>query len=399
MGRLDERHNVGTGYVPRASAVTPDRRRSPYGSTALGPLVTDSTDGGRPRLSVAMATYNGARYLDASLESIAAQSERPVEVVICDDGSVDDTVAIVERFARTAPFPVVIRRNPQRLGHAGNFMLAASMCTGDLVAFSDQDDVWMSEKVKACVDAFSVADPPSLVVHRAELVDSDLRSLDRRWPHWTAGRRRSAECRPHYGYYGCLLCFDRQLLEVMPSSLRPCADGYESGHDEWVCFLAPLARGITLLDAALIRYRQHESNQFGAPAPGHHAEIHSRIDPDLVEARARNVQLYRDILEVARRDDSIRATPENIGRWAGAHARMVDSLRERILLYRSATAAARLRTWVRLAATGAYFDEPNGGLGWRALAKDTTVALLGCRGAERFLTPLRTRRHRRARPD
>jgi glycosyltransferase involved in cell wall biosynthesis len=81
-------------------------------------------------VSVAMATYNGAAFLDAQLASIAAQTRTPDELVVCDDGSSDGTVEIVERFARRAPFAVRLIRNEQRLGYGENFMKAARHCRG-----------------------------------------------------------------------------------------------------------------------------------------------------------------------------------------------------------------------------------------------------------------------------
>ena len=68
-------------------------------------------------VSVAMATFNGARYIRRQLDSPAAQSELPAELVVTDDGSTDGTLDVVEDFARAAPFPVSIRKNPTGLGY------------------------------------------------------------------------------------------------------------------------------------------------------------------------------------------------------------------------------------------------------------------------------------------
>ena len=71
----------------------------------------------------------------------------PHELVVCDDGSSDNTVSILQEFQKEAPFPVKIHRNPRRLGFADNFLQAASRCNGDWVAFCDQDDIWFPEKL------------------------------------------------------------------------------------------------------------------------------------------------------------------------------------------------------------------------------------------------------------
>ena len=98
-------------------------------------------------ISVAMATYNGAAYLPGQLESLAEQTQKPAELVICDDRSTDATPEIVRSFARRAPFPVVFVANPQRLHFADNFLQAASLCASDHIAFCDQDDVWRPHKL------------------------------------------------------------------------------------------------------------------------------------------------------------------------------------------------------------------------------------------------------------
>lgn len=105
-------------------------------------------------ISIAMATYNGERFIREQLDSIAQQTLLPVELVVTDDGSNDSTLAIIDDFAKTAPFEVKIVRNEKQLGFADNFLKAASFCVGDFIAFCDQDDVWMVNKLERCMQAF-----------------------------------------------------------------------------------------------------------------------------------------------------------------------------------------------------------------------------------------------------
>ena len=104
-----------------------------------------------------MATYNGARFLEEQLTSFAQQDRLPDELVVCDDGSTDDTLDILARFAREAPFRVRIERNAENLGYVRNFEKALSLCEGDLIFLSDQDDVWLQRKL-AVVEAEFLAD-------------------------------------------------------------------------------------------------------------------------------------------------------------------------------------------------------------------------------------------------
>src|SRR5258708_20434812 len=88
-------------------------------------------------ISVAMATFNGARYLGEQLASLSSQSVKPLELVVCDDGSTDETVAILRSFSTPAPFAVRAFKNTERLGYQQNFMTAASLCKRSLVASSN----------------------------------------------------------------------------------------------------------------------------------------------------------------------------------------------------------------------------------------------------------------------
>jgi glycosyltransferase involved in cell wall biosynthesis len=101
----------------------------------------------RLTLSVAMAACNGEKFLEDQLFSIARQTRLPDETPISDDGSTDATMAILERFAWNSPFPVRVYRNRVSLGYRDHFFKAASLCQGDLIAFSDQDDVWLENRL------------------------------------------------------------------------------------------------------------------------------------------------------------------------------------------------------------------------------------------------------------
>jgi cellulose synthase/poly-beta-1,6-N-acetylglucosamine synthase-like glycosyltransferase len=97
-----------------------------------------------------------------------SQSVLPAEVVITDDGSSDRTVEIIQQFASTAPFPVKLSRNEERLGYADNFFKACRLCSEQPIAFCDQDDKWLENKLATCVETFK--DPEVLLcVHSGEL--------------------------------------------------------------------------------------------------------------------------------------------------------------------------------------------------------------------------------------
>jgi len=127
---------------------------------------------GRPVVSVAMATYNGERYLPEMLESLAAQTRTPDELVVRDDASEDGTVGILHAFARRVPFRVEVIAGGPRLGYAQNFVAAASACRGSVIFFADQDDTWRPPKL-ATVAQHVRRGVPLAFFHDFALVDDD----------------------------------------------------------------------------------------------------------------------------------------------------------------------------------------------------------------------------------
>ncbi len=129
------------------------------------------------RVSVAMCTFNGAHYLEEQLESIALQSRLPCELVVCDDRSTDETLAILKRFQAEAPFAVKVIQNGQRLGSTRNFDQAIGLARGEFIALCDQDDRWTPTKLERLSEALK--EDPFLggVFSDANLIDGDGRQV------------------------------------------------------------------------------------------------------------------------------------------------------------------------------------------------------------------------------
>src|SRR2546423_9076098 len=106
------------------------------------------------KISVAMCTYSGAEFLPAQLESIFAQTRPPDEIVIRDDDSTDETAQILSKFAGESAIPILLNFNKQNYGSVKNFEQAISLCTGDVIALCDQDDVWRRDKLELIEQTF-----------------------------------------------------------------------------------------------------------------------------------------------------------------------------------------------------------------------------------------------------
>lgn len=217
-------------------------------------------------VSVAMATYNGAPFLAQQLASLAGQTLPPAELVVSDDGSTDETLAVVEHFAKTAPFPVRVLTREARLGFADNFLEAAQACAHPLIAFCDQDDVWLPEKLRIGAERIA-ADDSLLSMHTLTVTDGALRPTGFQW-NQGIGRDVShapLELDPFGTGWGNTMMCRAELLGLIARETRPRQPGAERplSHDTWIYVLAAALGRVSHITAPLILYRQHGANASG----------------------------------------------------------------------------------------------------------------------------------------
>jgi glycosyltransferase involved in cell wall biosynthesis len=208
----------------------------------------------RLSISIAMTTCNGASYLGEQLTSLAVQTEKPLELVVCDDQSTDETVTILNSFSKLAPFTVRVFQNEERLGYKQNFIKAASLCKGTLIAFCDQDDIWNDDKLSVVTDYFLQSDD-LLVVHDYSVFFEDGRQII---PSYFCNLSLGGLL-PVLNLKGCSLVFRRKLIDLVDWP-RPLS-GWS--HDMWVCFTALLLEKRGYIQRSLIRHRIHGSNTSG----------------------------------------------------------------------------------------------------------------------------------------
>lgn len=203
------------------------------------------------KISIALATYNGAAYLRGQLDSYIAQERPPDELVVCDDASSDNTVFILESFKKNAPFQVRLINNKTNLGFTKNFEKALSRCTGDLIFLSDQDDVWFPEKIRFVEKAFIENPDKWLLVHDGELVDEKLVSY---------GATKRGQVVAGYGSddhlcTGALTAFRKELVQYalpIPNEIV--------GHDGWLHSIAKYLDKRMVLNQNLQKIRRHSQN-------------------------------------------------------------------------------------------------------------------------------------------
>lgn len=205
-------------------------------------------------LSIAMTTFNGAQHLAEQLESFRAQTRLPDQLVVCDDGSTDSTVAILEDFARSSPFTVEIVRNRVNLGHERNFGQAIDLCRGEIIFLADQDDAWYPEKIATVEDAFRENPAALLFVNDVLITDENLQPTGRT----AAGQMRAAGllgANAKNLTLGCATAFRAELRRLI--SPVPVLD---YAHDCWIHEFAEIIGGRRVLPKVLQFYRRHGAN-------------------------------------------------------------------------------------------------------------------------------------------
>lgn len=334
-----------------------------------------------PKISIAMATYNGARFIREQLDSLAAQSLLPCELVVCDDGSADSTVEIVEGFAKTAPFPVRIYRNPQRLGYADNFLKAAKLCEGDWTAFCDQDDSWLPEKLEVVAAAIRRHPEVVLVTHPAELVDEALQPTGE--TAWPCRERISPRysCLWHGGM-GCGQIFRSFLIREIPFERRFIRDLMPrrvTPHDDWVARLSLCVGSAFFLSRPLVLRRRHAASVTWEVKPGTTMSLQWPKWHDVTESLAARAKLAEDQADVLA-ECALRAGPQFSATLNDASEYFAEAAR--ILRARAdcrrTKGPRRYSRSIELFADPLYWQMGKGIVGWGGRVRDL-VDLFGYR--------------------
>ena len=206
-------------------------------------------------VSIAMTTYNGEKYLIQQLDSILTQTYKNLEVIICDDKSLDNTAKIIKEYqksdCRIKFFP-----NETNLGFKKNFEKAISFCSGEYIALSDQDDIWEKNKIELLLENIKDFD----LIHSAcSLIDENSIQISPLWLKEDDLKYTFSKIIFGNSVTGCTTLFKKELLK----DFFPIPRG-EYYHDWWLALLAIKGNGIVFFNKPLVKYRQHSSQDTGA---------------------------------------------------------------------------------------------------------------------------------------
>lgn len=333
-----------------------------------------------------MATFNGERYLRHQLDSFARQTLLPIELIVCDDGSTDLTTSIIHSFSRLAPFPVVLVNNPKRLGYTANFLQAARMCRGDLIAFSDQDDEWHPEKLARILEAGRESDAV-LIAHAVEWINEDGDPTGVVYPF----HRRFRKELHNSDFPGHAVTIGKPLLEMTMRSLTPdnyrvVASDVEIGHDVLFTEIAAAMNKVVFVPEVLSRWRTHPDSLTRLLAASQQARLSlkDRIYPaDLSEKYAAGSRAYHKrsallacvLKDLAKLGEDSTTASSRLNELMQLTTKLASVMDMRARFYGTHSRKERARLILQGTAMGQYRNSSKGGVGIHNALRDIVAYL------------------------
>ena len=308
------------------------------------------------RVSVAMCTHNGEKYLQEQLDSILQQSRQPDELVVCEDASSDGTLNILQSFKQLAPFDVRVYTNDSNLGYVKNFEKAISKCKGDIILCSDQDDIWCRDRVERSVAVLRDNPGCGYVFSDASLIDDDgqpiqdtlwgrVKFTPDRWRIFQETESQAAILFPNNCVTGATLAFKTEYR----GKLFPIPQLNTIIHDGWIAIILSLygKYGIALKEP-LIFYRSHSLQSMGA----RRESFLRKLPKSLFDPREKVNQEIFD-LSVIQSQISHAGTPVDMTRFECALGQCASHLKTRSQLLNTSR-LRRIMPIIRLYQGGGY---------------------------------------------
>ena len=215
-------------------------------------MLSHSTKTQKPSISIALATFNGSRFISAQINSIKKQTLLPDQLVICDDHSSDDTIEKVRSLTTDIPFKVDIYSNSTNMGYTSNFEKTISYCSGEFIFLCDQDDVWDPMKIETIINYFYANPSKHVIIHDLEYCDESLHPI---------GQTKIQRIK-HLGdlnkiyVTGMATAVRRSFLDLC----LPIPKNEVVTHDFWIHICANLLDVKMVVPDILALYRRHQHN-------------------------------------------------------------------------------------------------------------------------------------------
>lgn len=220
------------------------------------------------KISVALCTYNGEKYLEEQVNSIINQSVAVNEIIVCDDKSIDKTMRILDIYSSKYPSLFKIHSNSENLNSLKNFEKAISLTTGDIIFLSDQDDIWETNKVKDYLKYFDENPKIEVLASNGFCIDENAQKSEK-YAIWDIPQFLRNE-NINFDYYtiiaylaniatGASMAFKKEFAK----EILPFPTIKNLFHDEWIAIIASKKKAFHLLDEKYFQYRIHQNQQVG----------------------------------------------------------------------------------------------------------------------------------------
>jgi glycosyltransferase involved in cell wall biosynthesis len=204
------------------------------------------------KVSVAMATYNGEKYLEQQIDSILSQLGNEDELIISDDHSSDQTLSIIEKYMKD-DHRVKLFMNEES-GVTSNFENAIKRTKNEIIFLSDQDDIWKPEKVKTVKEYYEKNPHIQMIMSDITVVDNQLNPTIESFYEFRGSRAGVLKNIIKNSYIGCAMSFKKELkIKILPIPRNVPM------HDMWIGLVADMNKSALLIPEKLIYYRRHDA--------------------------------------------------------------------------------------------------------------------------------------------
>ena len=245
-------------------------------------------------ISIAMCTYNGAKFIEEQLSSILNQTYKNIEIIITDDGSSDKTIEIIKKYQQNDK-RIRLYQNEKNLGFVKNFEKAISLCLGEYIALADQDDIWKLNKL----EMFSMEIKDNLLIYSdTDLIDKNSVTINKQLIR-PRSNLVSGRCNKAFVFYNCAsgntMMFKKELL----NKILPIPEKI-SYHDIWIVFIASSIGNITYTEESYTYYRRY-SEQVTATIKNNYTSFKDKLQKkkqkkiQSIENRLKDIQEFRKI--------------------------------------------------------------------------------------------------------
>ena len=237
-----------------------------------------------PLVSVVLASYNGEKYIEEQIKSILQQTYSPIELIIADDASTDNTVSIIRQF-QASHSCIKLFTSKCNEGYIKNFEKGMSMATGEYIALSDQDDIWEEEKLCRLMEE----------IGNHELIYSDSLLI---YDNGVSMNKKLSDVKRLVDFDDCL-CYTiggsvpghaMLISQRLITQCYPFPPGIP--HDYWIGFVATFRGTMKFIPEALVRYRQHYNNIAGIPGSPYRQSHKNRENETQLAIKSRMKLLF-----------------------------------------------------------------------------------------------------------